>query len=215
MQINYLGHSCFKIKSRDITLIIDPFDDYIGFSLPKTKADIVVISHQHKDHNCLANIEGEPFVIQNPGEYEISDVSVFGMQTFHDNQGGQAKGKNIVYNIQAEEISLCHLGDLGHMLNDRQLEEINGVDILFAPVGGVFTLDIKQIIELIKKIEPSIIIPMHYRTNRHNQNTFGQLAALDDFLVEFGAPDAEIQEKLIVQKNSFSNESQVVPLAFK
>ena len=212
MQINYLGHSCFKIKGKNSTLLTDPFDKFVGFPMPKTKAEIVTISHQHKDHNCLDNIEGEPFIIQAPGEYEVGDVSVFSLKTFHDDVKGAQRGTNVIYNIQMEDISLCHLGDLGHKLNDRQLEKVNGVDVLFVPVGGVFTLGPKQVIEVINQIEPAIIIPMHYRTSRHDQDKFGKLFSLKDFLAEIGAPEAQAQEKLVISKTSLPEESEVIPL---
>lgn len=215
MQINYLGHSCFKIKTKNITLVTDPFDEYIGFKMPKTAAEIVTISHEHKDHNSLEQIEGEPFVIRNPGEYEVGEVSIFGITSFHDDQKGEQRGKNTIYNIKIEEISICHLGDLGHKLNDRQLEEVNGVDVLFVPVGGIYTLDPKQASEVIDQIEPSIVVPMHYRTSVHSQASLSQLATLKDFLQEMGEPEIQAQEKLIINKVSLPEERQIIPLLFK
>ena len=215
MQINYLGHSCFKIKTKNATLVTDPFDAYIGFQMPKTEAQVVTISHEHKDHNCLDQIEGKPFVIRAPGEYEVGEISVFGISSFHDQVKGEQRGKNTIYGIKMEEISLCHLGDLGHKLNDRQLEEVNGVDVLFVPVGGVYTLDPKQASEVIDQIEPSIVVPMHYQTPAHDQASFGQLATLKGFLEEIGSSEIQAQEKLIISKTSLPEERQIIPLLSK
>jgi len=212
MQINYLGHSCFKIKSKDSVVITDPFDKYVGFSMPKTEANVVTISHDHKDHNCLKNIEGKPFVIQAPGEYEIAGVSVFGITTFHDKSKGDERGKNTIYVIRMEEISLCHLGDLGHMLSDRQLEEVNGVDVLFIPVGGKHTIGPKQAVEVVKQVEPKIIIPMHYRTKDHDQKKFKEISVLKDFLQEIGSSEAKQEDKLVIAKISLPEETEVICL---
>lgn len=212
MQIDYLGHSCFRIKSKNIVLVTDPFDQYIGFSMPLTRADIVIISHEHKDHNYLGKIEGNPFVIRAPGEYEISDISVFGLSSFHDKVKGEEKGKNTIYSIRTEEISLCHLGDLGHKLNDRQLEEVNGVDVLFVPVGGIYTLDPEEAVEVVNQVEPKIVIPMHYKDSGLDEKMFGQLAGLKDFLQEIGVPEAKQENKLMVAKTSLPEEMEVICL---
>lgn len=212
MQINYLGHSCFKIKSKDVVLVTDPFDKYIGFSMPQTKADIVTISHEHKDHSCLTSIEGQPFVVKAPGEYEISGISIFGLSVFHDKVKGAERGRNTIYIIRAEEISLCHLGDLGHKLNDEQLEEVNGVDVLFIPVGGRYTIDPKEAVEVINQVEPKIIIPMHYKALGLDEKIFGQLADLEDFLKEIGAPETRQENKLVIAKTSLPEEAEVICL---
>jgi len=212
MQINYLGHSCFKIRSKNTILLTDPFDESIGFPLPRTKADIVTISHEHKDHFCLDNVEGEPFIVNGPGEYEIADVSVFGLAAFHDKVGGAERGKNTIYTIRTEEVSLCHLGDLGHKLNDQQLEEVNGVDVLFIPVGGTYTLGPKEAVEVINQVEPKIVIPMHYRVPALESSFAQSLLPLEDFLNEIGVPEAKSVDKLIVSKTNLPEEREVVSL---
>lgn len=215
MQINYLGHSCFKIKAKNTILITDPFDQYIGFSMPLTRADIVTISHKHKDHNCLKKIEGKPFIIRAPGEYEIADISIFGLRTFHDKVKGAERGKNTIYTIRTEEISLCHLGDLGHKLNDRQLEEVNGVDVLFIPTGGIYTLDSKEAVEVVKQVEPKIVIPMHYFTSEHDKTKFKGMTGLKDFLEDIGSPEARREKKLVISKVSLPEEMEVICLTKK
>ncbi len=215
MQIIYLGHSCFKIKGKKSTIVTDPFDNYIGFSMPQTEANIVTISHEHRDHNCLDNIKGDPFIIRAPGEYEVGDVSVFGIPSFHDGVKGKERGKNTIYNIEMEEISLCHLGDLGHKLNDKELEEVNGVDVLFVPVGGIYTLDPKQAVEVVAQIEPKIVVSMHFKTEKINESSFGQLATLKDFLEEIGTPELKPVDKLIINKTSLPEEREVVAMTVR
>ncbi|PIS09068.1 lactamase [Candidatus Beckwithbacteria bacterium CG10_big_fil_rev_8_21_14_0_10_34_10] len=215
MQINYLGHSCFKIKTQNAVLICDPYDSYIGFKMPKVEAQIVTISHEHKDHNCLKEISGNPFVIRAPGEYEIADVSIHGLSSYHDEVKGKKRGKNTIYTIRAEDISLCHLGDLGEKLNDKQLEEINGIDVLFIPVGGTYTLGPKRAIEVINQVEPRIVIPMHFKAPSLDKKIFDQLSTLDDFLKEAGALEARKEERLTLTKTSLPEEREITVLLKK
>lgn len=212
MQINYLGHSCFKLKGKNSVLVTDPFSKSIGYSLPKTEANIVTISHDHFDHNDLENISGNPFVIRAPGEYEIADVSVFGWRTFHDSTQGSQRGSNTIYAIHLEGITLLHLGDLGHKLDDRQLEEVNGVDVLFVPVGNIYSLSPKQAVEVVNQIEPKIVIPMHYA---ESGKTIEGLASLEDFLKEIGSQEVISQPKLILNKLTLSEERIVAPMLRK
>jgi L-ascorbate metabolism protein UlaG (beta-lactamase superfamily) len=215
MQVTYLGHSSFKIITKNATIVTDPYDQYVGFKMPKTKADIVTISHDHKDHSSLKAIESDPFVIQAPGEYEVSGVSIFGTSSYHDNSKGEKRGKNTIYTIRADELSLCHLGDFGQTeLTEKQLEEVNGVDVLFIPVGGVYTIGPKRAVKLIAQIEPKIVIPMHYR-QKGMSKAFEKLVSLDDFLQEIEAGDAEKQAKLTISATSLPEERKVVPLLRK
>lgn len=191
MEITYYGHSSFKLKGKNGTVITDPFDDKVGFSLPSASADIVTVSHDHFDHAAVKKISGTarrpaPFVVNRPGEYEIGGVSVFGVKTFHDDKKGAERGENSVFTIFIDEIRVCHLGDLGHELTADQLDEIGIVDVLFCPVGGHFTIDAKQAVKTIQQIEPSYVIPMHYRTAQHDTDKFGEVATLEDFLKEYG-----------------------------
>ena len=219
MDISYLGHSCFKLRGADAVVVTDPYPKSVGFSMPKVSADIITVSHtQHDDHNEVKNVSttsrrDEPFVIDAPGEYEISGVSVFGISTFHDASKGDKRGKNTVYVIHIDDIKVAHLGDLGHTLSDKQLEELDGVDVLLCPVGGVYSLDSKTASQVINSIQPSYVIPMHYKTKEHGQKVFGKLATLADFLTEIGAKDKQAQEKLTVSSTSLPEETEVVVLS--
>lgn len=218
MQINYLGHSSFLIKTKTSSVVTDPYSPQVGFKMPKIKADIVTVSHGHHDHNfseaVLLSDEGKkPFVINGSGEYEIKETAVFGLPSFHDAEEGKQRGGNIIYVISAEDINLCHLGDLGHQLSSKQIKELGDIDVLFIPVGGVYTLDPKQAAELAAKIEPRIVVPMHYKTSRHGQD-FASLAPVDDFLKEMGV-EKKLQEKLVLSKLSLGEEMEVVVLKKK
>ena len=141
MDITWLGHSCFKIKGSQASVITDPFPPDLGYSLGKATANIVTVSHQHPSHSYVQGIGGEPRIIKGPGEYEISGILIIGVATFHDAEGGGKRGKNTIYLMEVDGVSVCHLGDLGHVLTSEQVEEIGNVDVLLLPVGGVSTID--------------------------------------------------------------------------
>lgn len=183
MRIGFLGHASFIIKGRDATVVTDPFDPKTtGLKFPKVHADIVTISHQHSDHNAFENVAGNPKVLDTPGEYEVKGVSIFGISTFHDTKQGQERGRNTVFRIEMDKIRLCHLGDLGHTLSEEILGQIGEVDILFVPVGGVYTIDAAEASEVVSSVEPKVVIPMHYKT----KDLVYPLAGVEDFVGELG-----------------------------
>ena len=164
MDITYLGHSSFKIKGKQASIVTDPYDsEMVGMKFPKVDADIVTISHHHADHDRGDGVSQVKKIIDGPGEYEISGVSIIGLTSFHDNKKGADRGKNTIYVIEMDNLRLLHLGDLGHVLSENQIKEIGDVDILFVPVGGFYTLDPQVAVEVLKQIGPSIVIPMHYK----------------------------------------------------
>jgi L-ascorbate metabolism protein UlaG (beta-lactamase superfamily) len=210
MNIKYLGHASFYIRSKDAKIVTDPFDPSIGIKFPKIEADIVTISHAHADHNYPQGIAGEPLVIDWPGEYEKKGVRITGFPTFHDKEKGKERGSNTIYRIDADGISILHCGDLGHTLDDNTLEAIGDIDILLIPVGGHYTIDAKEAVTVIKQIEPSMIIPMHYRTPAHDEKVFGEVAGLDEFLKAYGLENPETVDQLNVKKEDFGEETKVV-----
>jgi L-ascorbate metabolism protein UlaG (beta-lactamase superfamily) len=141
MEITFLGHSCFRLKGKQAAIITDPFPPNMGYSLGKPTADIVSISHSHADHAYIKGISGDPKVITGPGEYEINGVMILGVQTYHDNEKGAQRGKNTVYLFEIDEVTICHLGDLGHALTSEQSGKLDTVDVLLVPVGGNTTID--------------------------------------------------------------------------
>lgn len=211
MDIKYLGHSSFFIKSKEAKLVTDPFDpQMVGLKFPKVEADIVTVSHHHQDHDNSKAVEGSPLVVDMAGEYERKGLRVSGFQTFHDKTKGTERGENIVYKIEGENISLFHCGDLGHVLDDSFIDQLGEVDILLVPVGGFYTIDSTDAVELVKKIEPSIVIPMHYNHPKLNQQTFGKLSPVADFLKKLGVENIPPVAKLVVKKEELQEEMKVV-----
>ena len=129
------------------------------------ETSIVTVSHQHSGHSHVQGIGGEPKLVIRPGEYEISGVLIIGIATFHDADRGRKRGKNTVYIMEVDEISVCHLGDLGHVLTAEQVEEIGNVDVLLLPVGGVSTINAPMAAEVVRQLEPKAVVPMHYKTS--------------------------------------------------
>ncbi|MFA5052026.1 MAG: MBL fold metallo-hydrolase [Patescibacteria group bacterium] len=209
MIITWLGQACFKIQSKDVTVITDPYDAGIGLKLPRLNADIVTVSHDHHDHNNAGAINGNPFVINQPGEYEVKSVFVHGIPSYHDDKSGAERGNNIIYFFQIEELKLAHLGDLGAPLTDDQIEKLEGVDIVFIPVGGVYTIDGKQAAEVVSQLEPRIAIPMHFKIPGLNI----KLQGIDKFCDEMGVKQNGTEEKFKITKKELpSEETQVIIL---
>lgn len=208
MDITWLGHSCFRLKGSQAVLITDPFPPDLGYTLGKQTARIVTVSHQHPSHNYVEGIDGDPRVISGPGEYEISGVLVIGIATYHDSVRGQTRGKNTAYLIEMDGVTICHLGDIGHALNAEQIEEIGDVDVLLLPVGGVSTINAAMAAEIIRRIEPKAVIPMHYKTPFIDR----ELEPVDDFLREMGQEQGEPRPKLTVSRTNMPAGSQVFVL---
>ncbi len=165
MKIKWLGHSSFLIESkRGIKIITDPFDETLGYKLPRIKVNIVTVSHEHFDHNYVRGVKGRPVVFKGLVNRESHKMEFRGISSYHDSVYGGQRGLNTIFVIKADELNLCHLGDLGHVLDSDKLIEIDRVDILFIPVGGFYTIDSSQASQIIRDIKPKIVIPMHYKT---------------------------------------------------
>ncbi len=214
MDITNLGHSSFRIKGKSAVVVTDPYDtDKVGLKFPKhIEADIVTISHDHPGHNAAKEIEGAPYVLHGAGEYEIKGIGVVGLPTFHDGENGATRGKNVIYRYEIDGLSIVHLGDIGHLLSSALVDELDTVNILFIPVGGVSTITPTQAVQLISDIEPGIVIPMHYGRPELNQAKFGSLSPLSVFLKEIGKESVVPQSKLAITKDKLPVEMQVVVL---
>jgi len=210
MDINWLGHACFRIKGRQATVITDPYSPGLGYSLGKPTAHIVTISHQHPGHSYVEGIGGDPKSITDPGEYEIRDVLITGIATFHDRERGKTGGKNVVYLIEVDDVSVCHLGDLGHVLTAGQVEEIGNVDVLLLPVGGVSTINAPMAAEVVRQLEPKAVVPMHYKTEALNR----ELEPVDRFLKEIGVKQVDSQPNLSLTKSNLPASTQVFLLDY-
>lgn len=211
MKITWHGQSCFKllVKSNNnekITILIDPFDKEIGINPPRGAADIVLITHNHHDHNNLKAVSNTPFVINGPGEYDVKGVAIKGVYSFHDDSKGSENGINTIYIIEAEDMKVCHLGDLGQKeLADEQLDKMGEIDILMVPVGGTWTLNSEGAVKVINQIEPSVAIPMHYKIDELNI----KLDKVEDFLKEIGIQQ-ETTEEFNVKKLDLGEDMKVI-----
>lgn len=204
MVITWYGQACFKIQSGDLTIIIDPFSKKIGLTPPGGQADIVLVTHEHFDHNNIEAVKGEYFLVNSPGEYEVKRVKIRGILSFHDSEGGTKRGLNTLYVIELEGIRILHLGDIGQeLLDDYQLGEVGEVHILMVPVGGFFTIDGKTAAGIVNQIEPKIAIPMHYKVPKL---AVKELTDAKEFLEELGEEEAAAQEKLTVKHKDFLEE---------
>ncbi|MEK7633826.1 MAG: MBL fold metallo-hydrolase [Patescibacteria group bacterium] len=213
MEIKYLGHSSFLIKTKTAKIVTDPYDqEMVGIKFPKTEADIVTVSHHHLDHDRANLVMGAPLIIDMPGEFEKMSVRIFGFQSFHDKTGGSERGENILYKFESEGISVLHCGDLGVIPEESFLELIGEVDILMVPVGGFYTIDSEEAVQLVKKVEPSVVIPMHYNHPKLNQKNFSQLAAVNEFTKKFGIENLTPIPKLVYKKEEIEQEMKVVVL---
>ena len=207
-KIIWAGQSCFQIsvsnsKDHQANIVIDPFDEKIGLKVPNFSADILLVSHNHHDHNNTGAVKGNPFLIENAGEYEIKGVFVQGIPSFHDDSNGKERGVNTIYTIEAEDIRFCHLGDFGQkQLTDEQLDLIGKVDILMIPVGGTFTIDSSGAQRVIGQIEPKMVVPMHYELPKLKV----ELDDVGKFLKAMGKNSAEPQDKLVVKASALPKE---------
>ena len=207
MDITPLGHSSFRIKGKSTTLVTDPFDStFVGLKFPKhISSDIVTVSHGHKDHSAISQIEGSPFVVNGPGEYEVKGVGIVGVSSYHD---AEKKERNTMYRFEMDDLNIVHLGDLGVMLTSEEIDTLNGIDILFIPVGGVYTIDATQAAKIISEIDPSIIIPMHYK----RPGLKFELAPVSAFLKEMGQETMTAQSKLTISKTKLPEQKQIIVL---
>ncbi len=198
MNIAWKGQSFFEIAIKnsegdEVKVVIDPFNDKIGLRVPNIKADILLVSHDHSDHNNKKAVEGKPFLIDSPGEYEVKEVFIKGISGYHDSAEGKDRGQIVIYKLEAEGLKLCHLSDLGQKeLTIEQLDEIGTVDILMIPVGGTYTIDAKQASAIVAQIEPRIVIPMHYKLPKLKVD----IDSVDKFLKIMGAEKVASEKKL-------------------
>jgi L-ascorbate metabolism protein UlaG (beta-lactamase superfamily) len=212
MDINYLGLSSFKMKGKNASVVTDPFDPkVVGIKFPPIEADIVTVSHDHPDHNKIDLVKNYVQAIKGPGEYEIRGISILGFPSFHDDKKGELRGKNVVFVYEIDGLRICHLGDLGHNLSDEMVEEVGDIDILMIPVGGFYTIGPGVAAEIVRNIEPSIVMPMHYNTGELDQNAFGKLEKVDAFLKEIGMT-VERLPKLTIKKEELGENQKVVIL---
>ncbi|MGA7671641.1 MAG: MBL fold metallo-hydrolase [Nitrolancea sp.] len=207
-EITWLGHACFRIRGREAVVLTDPASPTSGYDIGNPSADIVTISHDHTNHIALDKVQPGFHEINGPGEYEIRDVFIRGIRTYHDAEKGVKLGKNTVYLIELEDLLICHLGDLGHPLTEEQSESMSSVDVLIVPVGGGPTIDSTAAAELVGQIEPSVVIPMQYRTEYGDHDR----EPLESFLKKFGITDIVVHDRVSLKKSDLSETVDVMVL---
>ena len=168
MKVKWLGHACFLLTSeKGPRVITDPYGAMGGlfYGPVKESADVVIITHDHLDHNNAGAVAGAE-VVKGPGIKEAKGIEFLGLPTHHDEKGGRERGENTVFCFTLDELRVCHLGDLGRPLSDAEAKQIGKVDVLFIPVGGFYTIDARGASGVIDQLGPGVVIPMHYKTPR-------------------------------------------------
>ena len=207
MEITWLGHSCFRLRSDDLAVLTDPLPDSIGLHMGETSALAVTVSNQHQNHSYWQGVDGNPKVLRGPGEYELSGIYITGIMSLWS-EGDPEDKRNTIYLFEMENLRLCHLGDVSNVLSTGQVEDLTPVDILFVPAGGSCTVEIPQALEMIQRLEPRIVIPMHYGLPGLRVD----LGNLDTFLREMGLRDLQPQARLNISASTLPPEMRVVIL---
>ena len=207
MDVTWLGHGCFRLRGRAAAAVTDPYPPTIGLKLLRLDANLVTVSHEHENHN-YTQVMRDAYEIRGPGEYEVAGISVIGVPAYHDSEKGAKHGRNTIYLIEIDDVRVCHLGDLGHLLDDAEAEAISAPDVLLVPVGGRTTINAAQAAGVVRQLEPRYVVPMHYAIPGLKL----ELDPLDRFLKEMAVAASEPQPKLSVQASSGEYETKVIVL---
>ncbi len=211
MKIQWLGHACFYLTSSEgVHILTDPFVPKVGYPVPSVEADIVTESHQHSDHNYINELKGKFTVINRPGSYTEHGIAILGVPTFHDKEHGKMRGPNIVYRFTIDELTVVHCGDLGHLLTVEQVQEIGKVDVLLLPVGGHYTIDSHEAVQVMTQLRPSLTVPMHFKTAA----TSMPIAGVETFLAAAGGGKRAGAQAIQISAEDLQKPSKVVVLDF-
>ncbi|MCB0131177.1 MAG: MBL fold metallo-hydrolase [Caldilineaceae bacterium] len=214
MDISWYGLSCFRIRESGTTIICDPFEKSVGLSAPRIKANIVTVSHDQPGHNNVERIQGDPKVLDGPGEYEVNNIFITGLNTHHRKENGGPPEHNVAFFFDLGGFTVGHLGDLGEVPSQKEIEELNmgEIDVLLVPVGGGATLDPTRAVEVIGMLEPRVVIPMHYRHPGLTAKVADNLLDVEKFLKEFGTAVPDSLDMLKLTKSTLPEETQLVLL---
>ncbi|MDR1620430.1 MAG: MBL fold metallo-hydrolase [Clostridiales bacterium] len=167
MLIHWFAHSAFLLTARNgLSILTDPFDAAIGYTLENVVADVVTISHDHHDHNHLASAAGAPQVLRTEGEWKINGAGIYSIPSFHDEKGGAERGANLIFLFEMDDVRVCHLGDQGCMPSEEAFQKLGNVDVLLAPVGGIYTIGPREVCDIANRTNTAVLIPMHFQTPR-------------------------------------------------
>lgn len=208
MDMTWLGHACFRMRGREGIVLTDPPDPKSGHAIPRTEAGLVTMSHEHAGHASLRSVAGEPVILRGPGEYEVHDMLVTGIGSFHDDEKGAERGRNTVFAIRLDDLVICHLGDLGHALPAADLEKLGDVDIALVPISGPeVNLSAARAAEIVHQLEPKVVVPMSFDPDDKKKDTpYARL------LHELGVKELEFVSKLSVTRSTLPENLQVIAL---
>ena len=206
MKLKWWGHSCFLIEEDDKKIITDPYDNSLPYQKVADKPDIVTISHDHFDHNAVDRIEGDFEIVDTKDGYKDDSLNISGISTYHDKDEGEDRGENLIFTMEFSDQKLCHIGDLGHSLTDDELSQLNDIDILLIPVGGYYTINADEAYEIAEKIDPKLIVPMHYKTDILDLPITG----VEDFIHKFDHDAIEIKDGAEVDLSEVPEDKKVV-----
>jgi L-ascorbate metabolism protein UlaG (beta-lactamase superfamily) len=212
MKLQWLGHACFLISTSDnVRILLDPYDPSIGLKLPFISADIVTVSHGHFDHAAVGEVHGTPKVVNSTAGLDLGKVKIRGVATYHDEQQGAERGRNIMFLIDVieggETFTICHAGDLGHALSPEVVKRLDGVDVLLIPVGGNYTIDGAEAKKVTEQITPRIVVPMHYKIRGLSVNIGGPEKFLEGF-----KDVKKVKELALTKRRELPIDMQVVVL---
>lgn len=206
LQIRWHGHACFEVTN-NVTIVTDPHDGKsIGVPTPHVQGDIILVSHDHYDHNSVKTVEKpDSKVIRELEKQTVRNVDIQGLPSFHDEHHGEKRGENIMFKFTVDGVTFCHLGDLGHDLDDDMIDAIGDVDILFIPVGGTFTIDAEGAWKIIKKINPRITIPMHFKIGGLSL----PITTVDPFLEKTTMKQVRVGNEIDIEKEDLPKEPEI------
>ncbi|HXX39849.1 MAG TPA: MBL fold metallo-hydrolase [bacterium] len=218
MKITYLGHAAFLLESGSTSILIDPYDEKVGYPVPAVRVDAVLVSHDHADHANVAMAKGHPRVIRGlaDGQWrtvheQVDGITISSVPTYHDDTQGTQRGRNTVFIIEAEGLRVVHLADLGHGLEQDAVKAVGHPDVLMIPVGGHYTIDARQAHDVVAQLRPRIVVPMHYKTD---VNPGFPVSTVDEFAAGAGVLK-QAGHVVTVEKQSIPREPEVWVMTWK
>jgi L-ascorbate metabolism protein UlaG (beta-lactamase superfamily) len=213
MEITWHGLSCFRMSERGLASIVtDPYDHKsVGLDPLKIKGDIVTVSHDAPGHNFISAVKGRSYLVTGPGEYEVGGVFITGIQTNGRGKRGSNEVRNTLYVFDFDGVTVAHLGDLGRVPGQAEVEALGEVNVALVPVGGGGGLNAAKAAEMVSLLEPRIVIPMHYNIRSSSL----KLAPVSKFLKEMGVGETQPEPSLKVTRSTIPSETRVVVLDYK
>jgi L-ascorbate metabolism protein UlaG (beta-lactamase superfamily) len=211
VRISWMGHAMFILEDKGGNrLVTDPYNEYVGYNLPDIEADIVLVSHDHGDHSNIDLVKGNPIIKRDTGAQEIKGILITGFSSHHDSYKGKERGPNVIFRWEMQGLVFIHLGDLGHVIEGELAEELSGADVLFIPVGGVFTIEDSQAEQVVKKLKPHIAVPMHYRTPACSL----PLQTEEPFVARFDNVERTGKQPLLISKENLPEKVRILVMDY-